>query len=274
MASPGGPRTSAVSRRRAFLPFSWKGAHYRICAGFASEESAATGISAAGAESVCEEIKRLRKILEDYIENNPLFATSFSPLPLDDDAPEIARRMLTAAAVTGVGPMAAVAGAIAQSAAEYAIARGASEAIVENGGDIYLHSAEGITVGLYAGGRHFGGKLALFIPSSSLPLAVCSSSGVMGHSVSLGRCDLATVFSKNASLADAAATLAGNLVASEDDIAPALERIMSVEGVSGVLIMKNCKLGMAGEVPELVKNMETDLGAKISHDEGSDFRIA
>jgi hypothetical protein len=237
------------------------------------EDSAAAGISATGAETVCGEIRRLRKILEDYIETHPFFASSFSPLPMDDDAPEIAKRMINAATAVGVGPMAAVAGAIAQMTAEYAIARGASEAIVENGGDIYLHSDEEVTVGLYAGNGRFGGKLALFIPPSSLPLAVCSSSGAMGHSVSLGRCDLATVFSRDASLADAAATLAGNLVHTEEDIAPALEKIMTIGGVRGVLIIKDGNLGLAGEVPELVKNMEPDLGTKISHDEGSDFRI-
>ena len=229
-------------------------------------------MSAGASDDICAAIPGLRKTLEDYIEEHPAFATSFAPLPFDGKAPDMVRRMLSAAVKTGVGPMAAVAGTIAQMAAEYALARGASEAIVENGGDIYLHSLGGAVIGLYAGSSTLGGMLALSLPPSSLPLAVCSSSGTMGHSVSFGTCDLATVFSKDASLADAAATLAGNLVSAEEDIAPALERIMSIEGIQGVLIIKNERLGMAGEVPELVKNRETDLGAKISRDEKSNFR--
>jgi len=244
--------------RRSFISYSWKKAHYRICSALSRE--------------ICDEIRRQRGNLESYIRRQPSFATSFTPLPRDDEAPDIAKRMFSAALKTGVGPMAAVAGAIAQAAAESAIRAGASEAIVENGGDIYMHSPHGIVVGLYAGKNPIGGNLALVIPASSLPLAVCSSSGIMGHSISLGKCDLATVFSKDASLADAAATLAGNLVSEEKDIESALKRILGIRGVLGALLVKNDRIGIAGDVPPLVKNSAPDLEAKISKDDRSDFR--
>ena len=71
-----------------------------------------------------------------------------------------------------------------------------------------------------------------------MPLAICSSSGTMGHSLSLGRCDLATVFARDASLADAAATLAGNLVSREEDLEPAVNRVLAIEGIQGCLAGK------------------------------------
>ena len=232
------PSSGEPERSRVFVPFSYKGARYRI----SGEAAPAARLS----------VKRLWVILETYIAEHPEFKTSFSPLPAELHAPEIVLRMCAAAYKTGVGPMAAVAGAIAQMAAECAISRGVEEAIVENGGDIFIVSPGDVVVGLFAWDNSFGDRLALSIPATRLPLAVCSSSGVMGHSTSLGKCDLATVFSKDAALADAVATLAGNLVSAEKDIEPAIERIMGIEGVCGVIIVKNQKLGLAGEVPDII----------------------
>jgi ApbE superfamily uncharacterized protein (UPF0280 family) len=75
----------------------------------------------------------------------------------------------------------------------------------------------------------------------------------MGHSFSFGECDLATVVAKDASLADAAATQAANLVRTVDDIDSALENIAGIEGVDGVMIIKGDRVGLAGKLPPLVK---------------------
>jgi ApbE superfamily uncharacterized protein (UPF0280 family) len=75
----------------------------------------------------------------------------------------------------------------------------------------------------------------------------------MGHSASLGQCDLATVVSKDAALADAAATQAANGVQSVEDVEPTLNRIAAIDGVDGVLIIKDEHIGMAGHLPPLVK---------------------
>ena len=75
----------------------------------------------------------------------------------------------------------------------------------------------------------------------------------MGHSTSLGRCDLATVVARDAALADAAATQAANLVTTADDVDRAIERIAAIEGVEGVLIVKDDRVGLAGRLPPLVK---------------------
>ena len=145
-------------------------------------------------------------------------------------------------------------------------AAGETEVIVENGGDIFLSSRRGVTVGLYAGGGLLGDSLALSIPPAAMPLAVCSSSGVMGHSLSLGKCDLACVVSRNASLADAAATRAANLVKTPDDIEPVLEQISAIEGVGGVLLVKGDRIGVAGDLPPIVRNRDAELGKKVTRD--------
>jgi ApbE superfamily uncharacterized protein (UPF0280 family) len=202
---------------------------------------------------VVAEIVRQRRILEEYIARQPEFKTTLEPMDLRADAPEVARRMAWAARRAGVGPMAAVAGAMAQLAAEAALAAGAREAIVDNGGDIYLKAVEPVVVALGTGTAELADRLAFCVEPQETPLAICSSSGKMGPSLSFGRCDLATIVAKDAALADAAATQAGNLVKTVQDVDAALERVMRIEGVDGVLLVKDDRVGLAGHRPRLVK---------------------
>jgi ApbE superfamily uncharacterized protein (UPF0280 family) len=93
----------------------------------------------------------------------------------------------------------------------------------------------------------------------------------MGHSLCLGDADGVTVFSKDASLSDAAATLGGNLVRSEEDIEAVLNRLLEIEGIEGVLIVRDDKFGTAGVVPEIIRSVDPDLQTKISRDDQSGF---
>ena len=202
---------------------------------------------------VVAEIVRQRRILEAYIACHPQFQSALAPISLKADAPEVARRMARAAQRAGVGPMAAVAGAMAQLAGEAALAAGAEEAIVDNGGDIYLKAVEPVVVALGTGTSKLARRLAFSVQPQETPVSICSSSGKMGHSMSFGLCDLATIVAKDAALADAAATEAGNLVKTVDDVDAALERILRIEGVDGVLLVKDDRVGLAGRLPQLVR---------------------
>ncbi|MCI0498171.1 MAG: UPF0280 family protein [Planctomycetales bacterium] len=204
-------------------------------------------------DAVTLEIIRQRKILENYICRHPEFARSLEPVKLQPDAPQVALRMAQAAQGVGVGPMAAVAGAMAQLAVEAGLAAGAHEVIVDNGGDIYLQTAESVAIGLYAGKSQKINQLAFVLQPQDTPVSICSSSGRMGHSMSLGQCDLATIVAKDAALADAAATLAANIVKEVTDVEPALNRVTSIEGVEGVLIVKEGRIGLAGKLPPLTR---------------------
>jgi ApbE superfamily uncharacterized protein (UPF0280 family) len=227
------------SRKRIYKTFVHKEAVFRICC--------------TEFEAITAEILRQRRILEEYISHHPDFQTALTPLAIDSDAPLSVQRMASAAQRVGVGPMASVAGTMAQLAAEAGVAAGADEAIVDNGGDIYLKLTGPALVGVYSGPDPKLNRLAFHIQPDQTPLSVCSSSGKMGHSMSLGLCDLAAVVSKNAALADAAATFAANLVKTTSDIEPALNRLMEISGIDGILIVKSGRIGMAGKLPELVK---------------------
>ncbi len=240
---------------RTFRNFSWKDSNLRICC--------------SRAQAVESEIVRQRTTLEAYIERHPEFRTSYVPVGLRSDAPRIARLMQEAAARVGVGPMAAVAGTIAQLAAEAGVAAGATEAIVENGGDIYLISDCDITVALHTGTERLGSRLALALSPAHLPLSLCSSSSRMGHSDSRGDCDLATVASRSAALADAAATHACNLVRDQADIDCVLEQVGAIRGVAGLLIVKGDRVGLYGDLPPLVKHADPDVGLKVTKDRRS-----
>jgi hypothetical protein len=202
---------------------------------------------------ITTEIVRQRRILEEYIARHPQFQSTLEPIDLRADAPEVARRMAWAARRAGVGPMAAVAGAMAQMAAEAALAAGAEEAIVDNGGDIYLKAVEPVLIALGTGTAKLADRLALSVEPHETPISVCSSSGKMGHSMSFGLCDLATIVAKDAALADAAATQAGNLVKTVNDVDAALERILRIEGIDGVILVKDDRIGLAGHLPRLVR---------------------
>ncbi|UCF17750.1 MAG: UPF0280 family protein, partial [Phycisphaerales bacterium] len=228
-----------MSQKRTYRTFTHREAVFRICCN--------------RFDAVTAEIVRQRRILEDYIERHPDFRHSFVPVELHTDAPEVAQRMVRAARLVGVGPMAAVAGAMAQFACLAGLEAGAQEVIVDNGGDIYLRVAKPVIIGLGTGTADLANQLAFSLQAHDTPISICSSSGQMGHSKSLGKCDLATAVARDAALADAAATQAANLVRTVEDVNPALERIAAIEGIEGVMIIKNDRVGLAGQLPPLVK---------------------
>lgn len=228
-----------MGAERTYRDFQYREAVFRICC----DEF----------DVVTSEIVRQRHILEDYIARHEEFGRSFEPVEVLAEAPAVARQMAHAAELVGTGPMAAVAGTMAQFAAQAAIDAGAAEVIVENGGDIFLKVSEPAVIALYAGEGKLRGKLGFSLEPDDTPVAICSSSGLMGHSTSLGKCDLATVVSADAAIADAGATHAANLVKHVTDVDAALQEVVPIEGVMGVLIVKDDRVGLAGDLPRLVR---------------------
>ncbi len=198
-------------------------------------------------EQAVASVLRHRRGLEAYIIERPQFLRSLAPLPDDPLAPALAREMLAAGQAAGVGPMAAVAGALAQAVALDLLAL-SPQVLVENGGDNYLAASEDLVVGIGAGPSPLSGRLGLAIAAAEMPLAVCTSSASVGHSLSLGRADAATVVAKNAALADAVATGLGNLAGSKADLAPALEWAQAIPGVLGALVILDDKLAAWGRI--------------------------
>jgi ApbE superfamily uncharacterized protein (UPF0280 family) len=185
--------------------------------------------------AVCrEEVLSQRSYIDHYIRRFPSFRTTLSPWQQDDPAPEIVRMMIAAGKQAGVGPMAAVAGAMAETVG-LALQRYSREVIVENGGDIFLAVKGTVTIGLYAGASPLSMRIGLQLEPGPAPLAVCTSSGTVGHSLSHGR-------------ADAAATAVANRVSAGDAIPEAIQLARSIEGVEGVAAVCGDKVGLWGNL--------------------------
>jgi ApbE superfamily uncharacterized protein (UPF0280 family) len=192
-----------------------------------------------------------RHQLERYIQSHPDFLTTLQSYPQDPYAPALVRDMIEATRGVGVGPMASVAGAIAQYVAK-GLHQWSDQVIVENGGDIFLKANRPVTVSIFAGESPMSGKIGVVIPKEKMPLGICSSSGTVGHSLSMGVADLVCLLSPSAVLADGAATALGNRIKNKR----ALEKVAmwadQIKGIMGGLVILGDKMATWGEI-ELVE---------------------
>lgn len=192
-------------------------------------------------------IEKFRKQIEEYIARDPEFHTTLKPYEVDSKAPPVIREMARYASLAGVGPFASVAGAIAEYVGRD-LANHSPQVIVENGGDIFIKSTKDRTVGVYAGSSSFNKKVALEIAAGETPMGICTSSGTIGHSLSFGKADAVVALSRSTLLADAAATSIANLIKSRTDISQGIEFAQKIEGLTGVVIIKDDKMGAWGGV--------------------------
>lgn len=204
-------------------------------------------------QAAIESIKQNRRELEIYVRANPKFLYTLAPISVPE-RPLVAKLMAEAAEKAGVGPMAAVAGVIADLAVNDMIGAGCEVAVVEDGGEISAVSNTPVDVAVAAGdeplSKRFGFRLTEF------PIGVATSSGRFSHALSFGDAEAATVFCKNAGLADAAATAVGNVVKGEDvgtAIKAGISKGQSIQGVEGVLIIYKGQVGTAGKIPQIIK---------------------
>ena len=198
-------------------------------------------------EPALRSVSKYRKHLKDYIAKDRKFLESLEPVNVALDAPEIVKDMARASRLAGVGPMASVAGAVSEFVARDLLSH-SKQLIIENGGDIYIKTNIERLLGVYAGNSPFTGKIALKIKPEQTPMGICTSSGTVGHSLSLGKADAAIILSRWTALADAVATATGNVVKSEEDIQNGVDFARSIEGVEGVIVILGAKIGIWGDI--------------------------
>ena len=208
-------------------------------------------------KEMCDEavhiVQQYRNQLENYIAASPNFLHALTPVPVDKLAPRIVQEMISAGQSAGVGPMAAVAGTLAELVGKDLLQKtGIDEVMVENGGDIYLRRKKSCIISIYAGSSPLSNKVGIKIPAEKMPLGICTSSATIGHSLSLGSTDAVTVLSASTALADAFATRIGNETKEDDDINSALKFAETINGITGVVIIKGGMLGAWGDI-ELVR---------------------
>ena len=189
-----------------------------------------------------------RSRIEQYAESDPEFITSLKPRPDSALAPSPVKEMLQAGCAANVGPMAAVAGAMAEFVGRGLMALSPGGVVVENGGDIFLAATSGFTVGLFAGESPLSMKFGLIIQPEKTPIGICTSSGTVGHSMSLGRADAATVVAVAGALADAVATALGNRIRRANDIEASLNWAVSIPGVFGAMAIVGESIGFQGDL--------------------------
>lgn len=202
-----------------------------------------------------------REVLEKYLANHKKFLTSFTPVEANSDQ-EIIKIMSNASYQFDVGPMAAVAGALADlmlkmmKQKDDSFFKPAKVALVENGGEIAIDSEQSMRIALYAGYNELSSNIGFLIEKYDCPIGVATSSATIGHAISLGEADAVTIFAKNATIADAAATKIANLVKGKDieeSIKKGLDAVDDLIDVRGAFISRENKIGKTGNIPKLIK---------------------
>jgi len=191
-----------------------------------------------------------RHQIESYIQTHADFLTALEPYPEDPYAPPLVKEMIERAREVGVGPMASVAGAIAEYVGRHLLKK-TNQVIVENGGDLFIKADRSVKVSIFAGTSPLSERIGLVFSPNLMPLGVASSSGTVGHSLSLGKADLSCVISPSAALADAAATALCNRIQGPKDLSRIDEWAGGLKGILGVLVILGDKMATWGEI-ELV----------------------
>jgi len=157
--------------------------------------------------------------------------------------------MSDAALVAGTGPMSAVAGAVAESICRDLLAEyEADEVIIENGGDIFMKLTAPATVAVHAGNSPLSEKIALQVTARDTPLALCCSSGTVGHSLSFGMADACMIACRVGAMADAFATACCNEVKKGDDVHRATEKALERQEILSAVIIAGEKVGLGGSI--------------------------
>ena len=190
----------------------------------------------------------LRRSMDAYLLSDPSYKSSLIPYDSGVEAPPILKYMSKVSHKTGIGPMSAVAGAVALYVADFIRERfGVREVIVENGGDIYAYAREDMDIAVFAGQSPLSERVGLHIPASAFPLGICTSSGTVGPSLSLGRADAMMIVCRDVLLADSYATAMANRIRTAADLQPVIDLIRTVPDILGALAVKDDRMAVCGQ---------------------------
>ncbi len=194
-----------------------------------------------------ETLAEVRRGIEDHIASDPRFAVTLEPCAIAPGAAPIIREMASAAHSRSIGPMAAVAGAVAEAVA-VRLLRETTSVSVENGGDVFIRAPGPVIFLLYAGeDSPFSDSIAFEVDATE-GIGVCTSSAVVGPSLSFGRADAVVAIAGKAAVADAAATAIANRISTPGDIGPVIEAEQDRGSLKGLLACCGDRLGVWGDV--------------------------
>jgi len=160
------------------------------------------------------------RVLEDLAGFLPVIKKRSQGLGVERKFPDVVQRMIEATQRMGepdLTPLAAVAGTASDVVADFIFDQGGTKVIVDNGGDIAIRLREGevAKVGVKTD-IHASRPSYLISIDSTMGIGGVATSGLGGRSFTKGIASAATVLSKSAAFADAAATVIGNFTNVED----------------------------------------------------------
>jgi ApbE superfamily uncharacterized protein (UPF0280 family) len=199
-----------------------------------------------------EAIVRTRRAIQEQVRADRFFLTTMEPYEEAGCVNAVARRMCGASKAAGVGPMATVAGTVAQAALEAMVDDGCTHGWVDNGGDIAIVLEAPALVEVFADPEEEE-SLAIELGPTDGIIGVCSSSGRLGHSVSLGNADIALAIASSAVLADAIATGIGNRAVDSASLDGCFDEFRGVDGFIGGLVVLDGAASVFGRLPRLVR---------------------
>jgi ApbE superfamily uncharacterized protein (UPF0280 family) len=178
--------------------------------------------------------------LQSYALRDPAFRESKRAIAVPDDAPDIVREMVSAAADAGVGPMFTFQGAVTDEVGRF-LSRAMSEVTVTCGGDYYIVTRKRMKLSV----KRRGGE--------PISVVVLPDKQGVGVSTTLGRGhgegpDGLAVLANSCMLADAAAAGVQALLPKEDGFRKALQYLQQVRGVDGGVVVVGERIGVAGAV--------------------------
>jgi len=202
-----------------------------------------------------ERIRFYRQILDEFIVMHPEFRDSLKPVKIPEGVHPVIYEMGKAAEAAGTGPMSSVAGAFAEYICNDLISEFClKEVIIENGGDIFIKLASPATISVFAGSSPLSEKISLVIKPEETPLAVCTSSGTLGHSLSFGKADACMIACRSGAFADAYATAFCNQVKRKDMVLAVTEKALKKPEILSTVIIMDDKVGLGGTLEIKILN--------------------
>jgi ApbE superfamily uncharacterized protein (UPF0280 family) len=101
-------------------------------------------------------------------------------------------------------------------------------------------------ISVFAGQSPLSEKIGLHIPAADFPLGICTSSGTVGPSLSLGRADAVMIVCKDVLLADSYATAMANRIKTVDDLQPVIDSISEIPEILGAIAVKDDRMAITG----------------------------
>jgi ApbE superfamily uncharacterized protein (UPF0280 family) len=178
--------------------------------------------------------------LHAYTLRNPEIRTSKRPIEVDEQAPEIVREMVGAAARAGVGPMFSFQGAVTDHVGRF-LARDMDEVTVSCGGDYFILARKRQKLTIHT--KPDGGGIAVVVQPSKRGVGIATS---LGRGAAL--LDGLAVLAESCMLADAAAAGVQAILPKPDGFRLALVYLRKVPGVVGGVVVRGDRIGVAGGV--------------------------